>query len=87
MCLHVHSFLHAHTDAPHAVTEETALWVARVNLCFSAEDPFVFARRHADAHASRGRAESLLRYNLYIDCMPTEDIPPLSTEQVRVFKH
>jgi len=58
------------------------VWVPRVGLCFSAEDPFVFARRHVDAHANRARAESLLRYNLYIDCMPTEDIPPLSTEQV-----
>jgi hypothetical protein len=67
----------------HAATDETALWVSRVDLCFTAEDPFVFARRHVDAHANRGHAESLLRYNLYIDCMPTEDIPPLSTEQVR----
>lgn len=57
-------------------------WVPRINLCFSAEDPFVFAKRHAEAHASRSRAESLLRYNLYIDSMPMEDIPPLSTEQV-----
>lgn len=62
---------------------EVVRWVPRVALCFHAEDPFVFARRHADAHASRGRAESLLRYNLYIDCMPTEGIPLLSTEQVR----
>lgn len=36
-------------------------WVARVNLCFAAEDPFVFARRHAEAHAARAKAEALLR--------------------------
>lgn len=42
----------------------------------------MFARRHAEAHRSRARAESLLRYNLYIDSMPTEDIPPLTNEQV-----
>jgi dynein heavy chain len=58
-------------------------WVPRINLCFAAEDPFVFARRHADAHAARRRAESLLRYNLYVDSMPMEDIPPLTSEQVR----
>ena len=38
--------------------------------------------RYAEAHASRARAESLLRYSLYVDSMPTEDIPPLTTEQV-----
>ena len=27
-------------------------------------------------------AESLLRYNLYIDCMPTDDTPHLDSEQV-----
>ncbi|EFJ44217.1 dynein heavy chain 2, partial [Volvox carteri f. nagariensis] len=51
-------------------------------VCFSAEDPAVFARRYAEAHRSRARAESLLRYNLYIDSMPTDDIPPLTNEQV-----
>lgn len=53
-----------------------------LQVCFGAEDPAVFARRHAEAHRSRARAESLLRYNLYIDSMPTEDIPPLTNEQV-----
>ncbi len=57
-------------------------WVPRVTLHFSAEDPFLFAKRYAEAHSSRARAESLLRYNLYVDSMPTEDIPPLTTEQV-----
>lgn len=52
-------------------------------VCFSAEDPAQFARRHAEAHRSRARAESLLRYNLYVDSMPTDDIPPLTNEQVR----
>lgn len=51
-------------------------------VCFGAEDPATFAQRHVDAHRSRARAESLLRYNLYVDSMPTEDIPPLTNEQV-----
>ena len=59
-------------------------WVPRVRLYFSAEDPFVFAKRYTDANASRARAESLLRYSLYIDSMPIDDLPPVSTEQVWV---
>ena len=81
-------------------------WVPRIKVCFSAEDPFVFARRYAAAHTGRARyesesknrslthqcqtnsdphcyrAESLLRYSLYIDSMPMEDIDPLNAEQV-----
>jgi dynein heavy chain len=70
------------TDESAAAAKTGPQWVPRIDLCFSAEDPFVFARRHAEAHASRRRAESLLRYNLYIDSMPMEDIPPLTSEQV-----
>ncbi len=58
-----------------------AVWVPRVHLYFSAEDPFVFAKRFADASAGRARAESLLRYSLFIDSMPIEDLPPISSEQ------
>jgi len=56
----------APAPAPGAAPE----WVPRINLCFDAEDPFVFAQRHAEAHAARLKAESLLRYHLYIDSMP-----------------
>lgn len=56
--------------------------VPRLDLLFMAEDPFNFARRVANAHKSRREAEALLRYNLYVDCMPTDDTPQLSTEQV-----
>lgn len=58
------------------------LLVPRVRIHFSAEDPLVFARRFAQAHSSRARAESLLRYSLYIDSMPMEDLQPLTPEQV-----
>ncbi len=57
--------------------------VSRINLLFGAEDPFAFAARVAEAHAARRRAEAVLRYNLYVDCMPTEDMAALDTEQVR----
>ncbi|GAX80571.1 hypothetical protein CEUSTIGMA_g8008.t1 [Chlamydomonas eustigma] len=56
-------------------------WVPRVHLYFAAEDPFIFAKRYADAVSARARAESLLRYSLFIDSMPIDDLPPISTEQ------
>eukprot|EP00937_MAST-01D_sp_MAST-1D-sp2_P005910 g5910.t1 len=53
----------------------------RVHLLFIAEDPVNFADRVAAAHAARTHALEQLRYNLYVDCMPTEDMPQWDTEQ------
>jgi dynein heavy chain, axonemal len=69
------------TSAP-GVGPGAGVWVPRVTLCFSAEDPAMFARRFAAAHRARAAAESALRKALYIDCMPLEDIAPLTSEQV-----
>eukprot|EP00741_Cyanophora_paradoxa_P002452 tig00000076_g2377.t1 len=57
------------------------IFVHRINLCFDAEDPFNFANRVASAHRARSQAEADLRYHLFIDGMPTDEIPQLSTEQ------
>ena len=54
----------------------------RVRLYFLAEDPFRFAKRVAEAYGLRRRTESSLRYNLFVDSMPTEEIPPLTVEQI-----
>ena len=70
-------------DPETGVRKPAISWVPRVRLYFAAEDPFVFAKRYADASAGRARAESMLRYSLYIDSMPIEDLPPVSTDQVR----
>jgi len=51
--------------------------VPRIRLLFAAEDPLVFAERVARAFALRRETESLLRYNLYIDCMPMDGVPRL----------
>eukprot|EP01135_Chromosphaera_perkinsii_P003004 Nk52_evm26s232 gene=Nk52_evmTU26s232 len=48
----------------------------RLFVFFNSEDPHVFAQRMVEAYESRERAEALLRYNLYIDCMPTDDLLP-----------
>ncbi|TPX58491.1 hypothetical protein PhCBS80983_g03079 [Powellomyces hirtus] len=47
-------------------------WVHRINLVFLAEDPFVFAQRVAAAYRLREQVARTLKYNFFIDCMPTE---------------
>jgi len=54
----------------------------RLDICFKAEDPGFFADRVFAAYEARMHAESQMRYNLYIDCMPTEDLCQLDSEQV-----
>jgi dynein heavy chain len=56
--------------------------VPRIHILFLAEDPFLFAQRVVVAHTNRHKTESQLRYNLYIDCMPTDDMPTLDSEQL-----
>ena len=51
--------------------------VSRIDLCFAAEDPFVFAKRVAAAHAARHAATDAIRYQLLIESMPSEELPPL----------
>jgi dynein heavy chain len=57
-------------------------WAARLHICFTAESPFEFAKRVGGALQRRHEAEASLRYNLFVDCMPTEDIPPLDQGQL-----
>ncbi|XP_077969677.1 dynein axonemal heavy chain 1-like isoform X2 [Styela clava] len=47
-------------------------WIPRVRLMFRAEDPHVFAHRVAEAYRLRKHTEGLIRYNLYVDCMPLD---------------
>ena len=56
--------------------------VHRIQLCFRAEDPFIFTRRVAAAYAAREAAEAAIRYQLYIECMPTEELPTMEKERV-----
>jgi hypothetical protein len=53
----------------------------RLSILFDTEDPFRFVSRVVAAHAARAEAEALLRYNLYIDCMPSDDTPEVGAEQ------
>ena len=58
------------------------VWLPRMYICFKAEDPFIFSKRVAESFKERKTSELQLRYNFFIDNMPTEDIPPLTNEQV-----
>ncbi|XP_078663939.1 dynein axonemal heavy chain 1-like [Branchiostoma floridae x Branchiostoma belcheri] len=60
-------------------------WIPRVRLMFCAEDPAVFTRRVADAVRARKLTESLIRYNLYVDCMPMDgmgEVEPASFQKM-----
>lgn len=53
----------------------------RLNLMFDAEDPAQFAKRVAAAHDSRRKFEAYIRYSLYVDSMPIDEMQPLDNEQ------
>ena len=55
---------------------------SRLQLCFDAEDPVRFVNRLVFAHSARSMAEALIRYNLYVDCMPLDGVAQLDSEQV-----
>ncbi|KAK3247674.1 hypothetical protein CYMTET_42830 [Cymbomonas tetramitiformis] len=56
--------------------------VPRLDIYFMAEDPFNYVKRRVKAHELREHTAKQLLYNLYVDSMPTEDIPPLTVEQI-----
>eukprot|EP00466_Bigelowiella_natans_P015986 jgi/Bigna1/46472/estExt_Genewise1.C_40322 len=54
----------------------------RIHLCFDAENPFNFVKCVAYAHEARRCFESQIKYSLYVDSMPTDNIAPLEKDQV-----
>ena len=50
---------------------------------FAAEDPESFSRRVAEAFTKRSQTEALLRYNMYIDCMPMEGVGELDQASLK----
>jgi dynein heavy chain len=47
---------------------------------FDEEDPRLFAKRFKKAYMSRIYADSMIRYNYYIENMPTHQIPEVDNE-------
>ena len=56
--------------------------IHRLGLCFDAEDPMLFVNRLEYCVKTRKMAESCIRYNLYVDCMPADELGGLDAEQV-----
>jgi hypothetical protein len=54
----------------------------RLLINFVAEDPFLYARRVAEACQLRAWTEATIRYHLLVDCMPTDGMPELPPEAV-----
>ncbi|XP_065685160.1 dynein axonemal heavy chain 1 isoform X1 [Hydra vulgaris] len=57
--------------------------VPRIRLMFFAEDPHIFVQRIKNAYEERKRVENLIRYQLYIDCMPTEGVAAIELYSLR----
>eukprot|EP01083_Nonionella_stella_P111300 326422_1 len=55
---------------------------SRLEVLFDAEDPVQFAERLKEAHYLRRKYEAYIRYALYVDNMPTDDVSPIGNEQV-----
>ena len=62
--------------------DQTPAIVHRLSVCFDAENPTQFVNRLEHCVKSRRIAESCIRYNLYVDCMPAEELGGLDAEQV-----
>lgn len=58
-------------------------WIHRVRLMFKSEDPTIFAERIAEAFKLRKDTEALLRYNLYVDCMPMDGVGELDQASLK----
>jgi dynein heavy chain len=54
----------------------------RIFILFDEEDPREFAKRFKVAFDTRVMADSLLKYNFYIENMPTHQIPEIDNEEV-----
>ena len=61
--------------------DQTKAVVHRLGICFDAENPVAFVDRLEHCVKQRQIAESCIRYNLYVDCMPAEELGGLDAEQ------
>eukprot|EP00879_Flechtneria_rotunda_P028244 GHRR01030336.1.p1 GENE.GHRR01030336.1~~GHRR01030336.1.p1 ORF type:complete len:375 (+),score=131.41 GHRR01030336.1:177-1301(+) len=72
----------AHKAAAGTAAPPVPFWVPRVQLCFSAEDLELYAKRFAAAVSGLAAANVQMAYQLCIDSMPIDNVPQLTTEQV-----
>eukprot|EP01060_Flectonema_neradi_P033948 TRINITY_DN5821_c0_g1_i1.p1 TRINITY_DN5821_c0_g1~~TRINITY_DN5821_c0_g1_i1.p1 ORF type:complete len:4165 (+),score=795.81 TRINITY_DN5821_c0_g1_i1:69-12563(+) len=58
------------------------VWLPRIHVMFLAENPATHANRIISAHKARKETEAILRYHLYVDSMPIDDLEPLEPAQL-----
>ncbi|KAL3318377.1 Dynein heavy chain 1, axonemal [Cichlidogyrus casuarinus] len=71
------------TEMGEVVQTNTQYWVPRIQLMFMAEDPKNFAKRVAEAYKSRQEVEATLKYHLYLDCMPGDNLSELDNSTLK----
>ena len=54
--------------------------LSKIYLLFDAENPFLFCKKVSLASAEREKAESIIRYNLYVDRMLNENLPDINDD-------
>lgn len=83
-CLVLRSILQA--DQPHRYQVQfgagAKIDLDAVFVCFMAEDPEVYCRRLYEAVQGKSTIASTIAMNLYVDCMPVDNLKPLDSEQV-----
>ena len=55
--------------------------LSKIYLLFDAENPYLFCKKVSLAHSEREKAESIIRYNFYIDKMVIETLSDILEEQ------
>jgi dynein heavy chain len=53
-----------------------------IYVCFDAEDPELYCQRVLEAVQLKQRVSDAIAMNLYVDCMPVDNLKPLDSEQV-----
>lgn len=70
------------------VEEVTGVTLERLFICFDAEDPVAYCNRLLHAVRRKKAISASIALNLYVDCMPVDNLKPLDSEQVnRILSH
>ena len=58
-------------------------WLSKLYVLMDGEDPRVHCERLKDAIIRRHEVENIMRYNLYIDCLPTDRVKGISSSYLK----
>ena len=68
-------------------SQKGAFVLPKISVLFHSEDPSRFSTRLLSAYLRRKYAENLIRYNFYIDNMPMEEVPTLTSPEKQKLLH